>query len=367
VLASQDTHKLSAYRAVVKALPAQFHEPMNKRALENLSATLNELNVGGDLSRLGLGVNIAPLANQLGEENIDMQSALASLDDGRLRRAKAKVELVGDKLDRRLAKLKRRLKYLLLAAILSALSVLMCLVRLLILAKSNIVEANLGSDRLAIESGKDRGPVLDRKPLSEEKRFIVDHDKQGSHFTFADRLLSLVNEQTRDMPFVAKVNCKGFDLQGVPIPLVNVCQRIAENLVFNSVAHGGRSVQERVLAGKPEYLSINVHFVDRGDAYLLSVEDDGEGFEPVKIISRAKELGLIPSNVTVETTLQNSAKYLFIERFSTKNNTRHQYENDLKLNALRELARQFNGVFSLQNQFGRYCRFSVRFPKPLAS
>ena len=195
-------------------------------------------------------------------------------------------------------------------------------------------------------------------PLSE-----FNNNELSKQQPFAERLSAIVAEEEKFGVNSARISSLGFDMPGVKISLMNTVEHITENLVRNSVIHGGRSAEQRLLAGKSEYLSIRASFQLRQNDYLLSVWDNGEGMDPHVIIASALELGLISSETAAKVPLEQGTRLIFLRDFTTSINVRSKPDDDLGLDAMHEMAKQQGGIFSIHNQPGVSCQFSVAFPK----
>lgn len=332
------TLELAAYRAVVKSTPGQFHEPMSNYALKHLSANMLLLNNGGDLSSLGLGKREPSLAMRLGDDKFDMRATIALLEDGRLRPAKAKLEILSNKLDRIYARRVQILKYLAFIALGGGVLVLLYMLWISLKTRPRL------SDEIS--------------PLSE-----FNTNRESTRQPFAERLTAIVAEEQKFGPNSAQINSVGFDMPDVKTSLMNTVEHIAENLVRNSVIHGGRSAEQRLLAGKPDRLSIRASFQLRQNDYLLSVWDNGEGIDPNVAIANALELGLISDETAKKIPIEQGIKLVFLRDFTTRINIASKPDDDLGLDTMHEMAKQQGGIFSIRNQPGVSCQFSVKFPK----
>jgi hypothetical protein len=142
---------------------------------------------------------------------------------------------------------------------------------------------------------------------------------------------------------------------------------IAEQLVRNSIEHGGRPADQRLLAGKDDYISIRVTIEEHDTNWLLSVWDNGEGLDGVAILQQAISLNLIDQTAAEALAPEHRIRLIFFPGFSSRESNRETAisvaENDKPLSQLRELAKRQNGAMLVQNRFGDYCQLSVRFSK----
>lgn len=100
----------------------------------------------------------------------------------------------------------------------------------------------------------------------------------------------------------------------------NIIEHISDplmHLVRNSIDHGLESPEERIAKGKPEIGTITLEAKNEGGDVLIIVNDNGKGLSREKLLTRARENGLInrPEN---EITDKEVFSYIFLPGFSTK-------------------------------------------------
>jgi hypothetical protein len=156
---------------------------------------------------------------------------------------------------------------------------------------------------------------------------------------------------------------KGFDQEHIPSTLREPAELIAEQLLRNSIEHGGRPAEQRLLAGKTDYLSVRITIEENDTSWALSAWDNGEGLDGIAIMKKAISLKLISQSAAKALAPDQRIKFIFLPSFTTREAAVSVAENDKTLAQLRELSKPFNGVMSVQNRLSDYCQLCVRFPK----
>src|SRR5690606_168168 len=78
------------------------------------------------------------------------------------------------------------------------------------------------------------------------------------------------------------------------------------HLVRNSADHGIEKPQARLAAGKPETGTIRLSAEQAGGNILIVVEDDGAGIDRARVLSLARERGLVgPDQQLTEEQIDN--------------------------------------------------------------
>ena len=107
----------------------------------------------------------------------------------------------------------------------------------------------------------------------------------------------------RDIAISSKKNVK-LNISGEDTELdKNVIEKVADPLVHilrNSVDHGIESIDDRILANKPEEGHVFLNAFHRGGNIIIEIKDDGKGLVKENILNKALEKGIItePSTLT---------------------------------------------------------------------
>jgi len=155
----------------------------------------------------------------------------------------------------------------------------------------------------------------------------------------------------------------GLTLEQLPESLQEPIQSMAVQLVRNSIVHGASSPEERLSAGKTDYINITTSLNQTDDAYNLLVRDDGEGFDNQAILDRAVELGIIKAEQLSRIDLAQAFKLIFHPGFSRLSEANLDGGRGVGLDVVHAMAKDLGGAISVQHKFGRYCQFKVAIPK----
>jgi len=331
----KSTLELSSYRTMIASVSGRIHEPMSQYEIQHLSSQVSEIEFGGDLRGLGLNYEAKPLASYLRPTSFDMRASLKLLDDGRLRAAQVKFDSLSSKID---AVYARRI-YLL--STLSKVAGGVALILLFIFAWLWRRSTGHWSQEISVA----------QEAIGDDT------------WSFERYLQAVVGEEVKFIGHRASLACNGFDIPHIDSSLRAALEQIAEQLVRNSIEHGGRPAEDRLLVGKADHLSIRVTLEEQQSSWLLSVWDDGEGLDADEILKRALELKLLNQASANTLVPEQRVKLVFMRGFTTREQLVSTAENDAPLSELRVIAKRFQGVMSVQNQHGDYCQFMARFPK----
>lgn len=322
------------------SIPGRIRDPMSQYEIDYLVSVIDKVQFGGDLSVLGLNFDAKPAEYYLMPSSFDFQSSLALLKQGRLRAAQVKFDSFASKID---STYERRLKLLLrLSTLAGVVALLLALTFLWLLYKSK---------------GK----------LNSEVELLPDETEADQ--SFSSYLQSVVEEEAKFIGHRAQLNCIGFDNNEFnqegedAADHRETLELIAEQLVRNSIEHGGRSPESRLLAGKPEYLSIRVSLQDAKEHWLMSVWDNGEGLDGERLLEKALSLGLISEASAKQIEPENRIKLIFLGGFTTRDRSVSKSDNNRTLAEIRAVLKSLGGLISVQNQSGLSCQFVIRFPK----
>ncbi len=136
------------------------------------------------------------------------------------------------------------------------------------------------------------------------------------------------------------------------------------HLVRNSLDHGIESPQVRIDAGKSETGVIELSAFHQGGNIVIQIKDDGAGLNKDKIISKAKEKGL----VTNEERLTDDQIYDLIFRpgFSTADVVSDVSGRGVGMDVVRRNIRELGGAVEVKSTPGEGSVFTIRLPLTLA-
>ncbi len=160
------------------------------------------------------------------------------------------------------------------------------------------------------------------------------------------------------------ISSHGLTLAQLPASLQEPIQSMAVQLVRNSIVHGAASPEQRMGAGKTDFLNITTSLNETDKAITLLVRDDGEGFDNQAILNRAVELGIIKAEQLDRIDPEQAFKLIFHPGFSQLSEANLDGGRGVGLDVVHSMSKDLGGAISVQHKQGRYCQFKVVIPKP---
>ncbi|VAW70048.1 Signal transduction histidine kinase CheA [hydrothermal vent metagenome] len=136
------------------------------------------------------------------------------------------------------------------------------------------------------------------------------------------------------------------------------------HLVRNSLDHGIESPEDRVNAGKSETGVIELGAFHQGGNIVIQIKDDGAGLNKNKILSKAKEKGLISN----DERMSDDQVYDLIFRpgFSTADVVSDVSGRGVGMDVVRRNIRELGGAVEVRSTPGEGSIFTIRLPLTLA-
>jgi len=137
-----------------------------------------------------------------------------------------------------------------------------------------------------------------------------------------------------------------------------------EHLLRNAVAHGLETPKERLEAEKPEQGTVSLVVSREGADVVLTVSDDGRGFDREAIRAKAIQRGLIESGAQIED--EDLDQMVLEAGFSTADEVSQISGRGVGMDVVLSEVKQLGGSLELDSQPGRGCSFTIRLPFTLA-
>lgn len=140
------------------------------------------------------------------------------------------------------------------------------------------------------------------------------HIRMVPLFSIADRLHRIVRQTARELDKKASLEIKGGEVE-LDRSVLEKMTAPFEHLLRNSLAHGVESAADRIRAGKPETGAIRIEARQEGNEIVLTLGDDGAGFNLEAIRRRAVQMGKLREGSDI--TPARLADMIFEPGFST--------------------------------------------------
>lgn len=136
------------------------------------------------------------------------------------------------------------------------------------------------------------------------------------------------------------------------------------HLIRNSMDHGLELPQERIHAGKSEEGTITLSAFHETGSIVIEVKDDGRGLDAEKILSLAKERGLVAANQTMNRA--DIYRLIFEPGFSTAKSVNNLSGRGVGMDVVRRNIEALRGSVSIFSEPGQGSRIVIRLPLTLA-
>ncbi|HLC40572.1 MAG TPA: chemotaxis protein CheA [Methylomirabilota bacterium] len=136
------------------------------------------------------------------------------------------------------------------------------------------------------------------------------------------------------------------------------------HLIRNAIDHGLESTAERAAAGKPERGQIILAARQEGSHIVISVEDDGRGIDPSRVLAKARRTGLVGQEEALSE--QEALNLIFAPGFSTKDEVTDVSGRGVGLDVVKTNLKRLNGLIDVTTVKGVGTRFTLKIPLTLA-
>ncbi|HLO26340.1 MAG TPA: chemotaxis protein CheA [Geobacteraceae bacterium] len=161
-----------------------------------------------------------------------------------------------------------------------------------------------------------------------------------------------------------------FDIDGKEIELDRgILEQLSDPLVHilrNAVDHGLETGAERQAYGKNEQGRIRLSVSREKDLVVVTVEDDGRGMDPAKLIAAALDKGLIKPEEAKRLSPRDAFLLTCIPGFSTAREVTDVSGRGVGMDAVRSTIRSLGGSIAMDSEVGRGSRITLKLPLTIA-
>ena len=143
--------------------------------------------------------------------------------------------------------------------------------------------------------GEADAALLQQARQNRELQQELMHIRMAPLSSIVDRLHRIVRQTARELDKKANLEIKGGEVE-LDRSVLEKMTAPFEHLLRNSLAHGVESAADRILSGKSETGTIRIGARQEGNEIVLTLSDDGAGFDLGAIRSHAIKLGKLPAD-----------------------------------------------------------------------
>ncbi len=134
------------------------------------------------------------------------------------------------------------------------------------------------------------------------------------------------------------------------------------HLIRNSADHGIESVGERKRMGKNPMGVIRLNSFVRGNFVYIEISDDGRGIDGDKILKKAVEKGIVPSDKAHAFTDSQKLALIFAPGFSTAEKVTDISGRGVGMDVVKSNINKLKGTVLIESEPGRGTIIQLRFP-----
>ena len=169
----------------------------------------------------------------------------------------------------------------------------------------------------------------------------------------------LANSQNKQITLITKGEDTELDR--------NIVEALAEPMIHmlrNSIDHGIERPAEREGLGKSAEGKIEIEACHQAGGILIRIEDDGRGIDPVRVLAKARERGIIDSDFNGNT--HEILSLIFEPGFSTAETVTDVSGRGVGMDVVRGSISRLRGRIDVQSVVGKSTTFSIYLPLTLA-
>jgi two-component system chemotaxis sensor kinase CheA len=136
------------------------------------------------------------------------------------------------------------------------------------------------------------------------------------------------------------------------------------HLVRNAVSHGIEMPDRRIASGKKPEGTLRLSAATAGDTVLVEIEDDGQGVDTDRVAERARKLGILGPNETLDS--RKLLDVICAPGFTTRDSADLSSGRGVGMAAVMSAIRELGGLITLQTAAGQGTRFAAHLPLTLA-
>ncbi|MCP5335038.1 MAG: chemotaxis protein CheA [Oceanospirillaceae bacterium] len=136
------------------------------------------------------------------------------------------------------------------------------------------------------------------------------------------------------------------------------------HLIRNAVDHGIEIPEKRRASGKSETGHVHLNAFHQSGNIVIEIRDDGNGLNTEKILSKAKQKGLVPEDANL--TKEQIADLIFLPGFSTADQVSDLSGRGVGMDVVRKNIMALNGTVEVHTEANKGTSFTIRLPLTLA-
>ncbi len=138
------------------------------------------------------------------------------------------------------------------------------------------------------------------------------------------------------------------------------------HIIRNAIDHGVEGIEDRLKANKPEQGKITLNAYQEGNNVVITVSDDGRGFDAQKVREKAVRLGLVAPEVAAELSDEQIFDFTFLPGFSTAEKVTDLSGRGVGMDVVKTKVDSLGGLVHIESTLGEGSKLVIRLPLTLA-
>lgn len=138
------------------------------------------------------------------------------------------------------------------------------------------------------------------------------------------------------------------------------------HLLRNAIDHGIELPEERKRANKETKGTVKLKAFHQENQIIITVEDDGKGIDPDKLIKKALFKGLVTEEKAERLTQKEALNLIFTPGFSTAETVSSVSGRGVGMDIVKNHIERINGMVEISTNPGKGTKFTIRLPLTLA-
>lgn len=138
------------------------------------------------------------------------------------------------------------------------------------------------------------------------------------------------------------------------------------HIIRNSVDHGIESRRDREASGKDTRGKIIIHACQEGNSVVITITDDGRGFDLERVKEKALNLDLVTQEVLGEMTTEQILDLTFKPGFSTASKVSDISGRGVGMDVVKTKVTGLGGLIRINTEKGKGSQIEIRLPLTLA-
>ncbi|HEY6010406.1 MAG TPA: chemotaxis protein CheA, partial [Nitrospirota bacterium] len=186
----------------------------------------------------------------------------------------------------------------------------------------------------------------------------------GQIFT---RLAQVVRKYARDSEKEIDLQLHGEETELDKLMIEDLADPLM-HLIRNAIDHGIESPEVRRQLGKPEQGTVSLSAYPRGNHVVITIEDDGAGMDPARILAKAVEKGVLEPDhgLDPERDRRDILDLIFLPGFTTRETVTEISGRGVGMDVVKRNVSKLSGMIDIRTELTEGTTFTLTLPITLA-